>query len=66
MRRKRDGVGEDVVDGPEGGGGNVGEGGLDVEDVEADDVGSGNAVLLSGVDEGFNPAGGAVYVALVM
>lgn len=60
------GRGEDVVDGPEGGGGYVGERGLDVEDVEAGDVGFGDAVLLAGVDEGFEEAGCTVRVSLVV
>lgn len=59
-------VGGDVVDDPEGGGGYVGERGLDVEDVEAGDVGLSDAVLLAGVDEGFEEAGATVRVSLVM
>jgi len=39
---------------------------LDVEDVEAGDVGLSDAVLLAGVDEGFEEAGCTVRVVLVV
>lgn len=60
------GGGEDVVDGPEGAGGYVGERGLDVEDVEAGDVGLRDAVLLAGVNEGFEEPGCTVRVSIVV
>jgi hypothetical protein len=59
-------VGGEVVEGPEGGGGYVGEGGLDVEDVETGDVFLADAVLLASVDEGFEEAGCTVRVYLNM
>jgi len=58
-------VGGDVVDGPKGGGGDVGKGGLDVEDVESGDVCLADALLLAGVDEGFKEARSTVRVSVI-